>query len=56
MFIGVILAPAFLCYVHGSFILKIFDKLEEERTEKEVREETERHKAEAAALAEQGDE
>ncbi len=45
MFIAVLLVPAFLTYVHGSFILKIFEKLEEERAERECREETERHKA-----------
>lgn len=33
MFIGVLLVPSFLTYVHGSFILKIFEKLEEERAE-----------------------
>lgn len=46
MFIGVLLVPAFICYVHGSFILKIFDKLEEERAQREMEEETARHKAE----------
>ncbi|MBD5384583.1 MAG: YesL family protein [Ruminococcaceae bacterium] len=45
MFIAVLLVPSFLTYVHGSFILKIFEKLEEERAERECREETERHKA-----------
>lgn len=38
MFIGLLLAPAFLCYVHGSFILHIFEKLEEESMEKKIRE------------------
>ncbi len=45
MFIALLLVPAFLTYVHGSFILKIFEKLEEERAERECRDETERHKA-----------
>ncbi len=45
MFIAVLLVPACLTYVHGSFIIKIFEKLEEERAERECREETERHKA-----------
>lgn len=45
MFIAVLLVPSFLTYVHGSFILKIFEKLEDERAERECREETERHKA-----------
>lgn len=45
MFIAVLLVPAFLTYVHGSFIIRIFEKLEEERAERECREETERHRA-----------
>lgn len=45
MLIAVLLAPALLCYVHGSFILRIFQKLEEERAERECQMETERHKA-----------
>ena len=31
---GVILAPGFLCYVHCSFIIRIFEKLECERSER----------------------
>lgn len=49
MFIAVLLVPAFLTYVHGSFIMRIFEKLEEERSERECREETERHKAQVEA-------
>ncbi|MCM1164469.1 MAG: YesL family protein [Lachnospiraceae bacterium] len=45
MFVAVLLVPAFLTYVHGSFIIRIFEKLEEERAERECREENERHKA-----------
>ena len=28
MFLAVIFAPAFLCYVHSSFIMRIFESLE----------------------------
>ncbi len=45
MFIGLLLAPALLCYVHGSFILKIFEKLEEERAQREMENEIAEHKA-----------
>ncbi len=34
MIFGVILAPALLCYVHGSFNLRIFESLEDKRNEK----------------------
>lgn len=33
MFIGAIFAPAFICYVTGSFQLKLFEKLEKERND-----------------------
>lgn len=35
MIFSVIIAPAFLCYVHGSFILPIFETLEQKRDERE---------------------
>ena len=34
MLFGVILAPGFLCYIHSSFIIRIFEKLERERDER----------------------
>lgn len=33
MFLAVIFAPAFLCYVHSSFIMRIFESLEKARDE-----------------------
>lgn len=45
MIIGVLLAPSVLCYVHGSFIIKIFEKLEEQRAQREVEAEIAEHRA-----------
>ncbi len=35
VFLGIILAPAFICYVHGSFIIRIFQNLEETKGQTE---------------------
>ena len=41
-FIGLIFAPAFLCYVLGSFQLKLFEKLESARDDEKADEEAQR--------------
>ena len=45
MLIALLIAPSVLCYVHGSFIIRIFEKLEEQRAQREVEAEIAEHKA-----------
>lgn len=54
MIIGVLLAPAVLCYVHGSFIIRIFEKLEEQRARREVEAEIAERKAQIDETRENG--